>query len=131
MLHRVEPNGIDLRSILNLWILIRLNNNHIGTNKKFKLLFHSAPNTKIETTFKINYDEKSAKMNEADISEHKIYRLDITFDHKSNDKVLNHLDTAIKLNNFHNSEQYQLGAYLRHVDMNKLEWRVRIYLLLN
>lgn len=124
LIYRVEPNGIDLRSILNLWILIRLNNNHIGTNKKFKLLFHSVPNSKIEGTFKVSFDDKSAKMNEAEVSENKSYRLDVTFEHKSNDKVLNHLDTAIKLNNFHNSEQFQLTTYIRHVDTDKIEWRV-------
>lgn len=37
---------------MKLWGLLRVNDIHIGTNKKFTLLFHNTKNTKvIVTTF--------------------------------------------------------------------------------
>lgn len=38
--HEMEP-------LMKLWSLLRVNDIHIGTNKKFTLLFHNTKNTKV------------------------------------------------------------------------------------
>lgn len=36
-----------MEPLMKLWSLLRVNDIHIGTNKKFTLLFHNTKNTKV------------------------------------------------------------------------------------
>lgn len=78
----------------------------------------------LEGTFQIGYDQNDVNGNEAKVSEKERYRLDIGFQHKSDDEILHNLDIVLKVNNFHNSKKLQLVTFVEHVDTRKRQWQV-------
>lgn len=144
-----------MEPIMKLWGLLRVNDIHIGTNKKFTLLFHNTQNTKVFHGFYYTNCKQNllahissywffeqlegtialdANIEHDEMDALQMKTIDILLEHKNDDTVLHRLSTAIVIQNVNEMHcsvkcnQMNVNFSVAHTDRNGQLWMV-IYLV--
>lgn len=140
-----------MEPLMKLWSLLRVNDIHIGTNKKFTLLFHNTKNTKVFPKlefvpfantcaqclffFHLQLEGRFAIVTNfltdasVDIQTNTV---DLTFEHKFDDDVLHKLSIVFVVQNdkavsrHRKSDQIKIQLAVIHTNKNRELWMVRL-----
>lgn len=143
-----------MEPLMKLWSLVRVNDIHIGTNKKFTLLFHNTKNTKVTLptlNCMLHYENHvclpsiyfhslyfqlegrvalvSNSLTDASVDIH-TNTVDLTFEHKFDDEVLHKLSIVFVIQNdkavsrYRKSDQIKLQLAVIHTNKNRELWMV-------